>query len=409
MEFYCATCHISFSLTANQKPGYCPFCKSPLDFYKGDTMPVQTSEGSEDTTLFGKSISLIPEHYPSTENIQFTIGPYQVFRSIGKGGMGEVFLAYDTTCGRRIALKRIRSDLNEHIQMHNRFIKEARVTSQLTHPAIIPIYAIHGEDHLTYYTMPFVEGDTLKEIIRMSRKQEKKGEKVLHHVGGSIASLIRIFITVCQAVAYAHSKKVLHRDLKPENIIIGKYGEVLILDWGLAKILTEEDDSDESVEEPINEPPIRSLHRLTHVGKVVGTVSYMAPERAMGQPATFQTDIYSLGVILYQILTLRPPFQRKSLKDFRENMAQEVLKEPMGLAPYRDIPPVLSRITLKCLSTNLDIRYKTVDELIHDLENYIEGRSEMVPNCGIKCRQKGRLGIPRKYFDCRTYGHHPWN
>src|SRR5262249_32874545 len=157
-------------------------------------------------------------------------GSYQVLKVIGKGGMGEVFLAYDTTCGRRIALKRIRSDLMEHVQMHNRFLKEARVTAQLTHPSIIPIYAIHGQQQQeVYYTMPYVEGQTLKQILRKAKQVEKKGQKS-DVAGGSIPALMRIYLSICQAIAYAHSKEVLHRDIKPENIIVGQYGEVLILD-----------------------------------------------------------------------------------------------------------------------------------------------------------------------------------
>ena len=204
--------------------------------------------------------------------------------------MGEVFLAYDTTCGRRIALKRIRSDLVEHTQMHNRFLKEARVTSQLTHPSIIPIYAIHGQDNLVYYTMPFVEGPTLKEILRNTRLQKE----ILDHIGGSILALMRIYLNICQAIAYAHAKGVLHRDIKPENIIIGQYGEVLILDWGLAKLTatTKKRQEQDELELPPEKEP-HPLHQLTHLGEVVGTVNFMAPERAKGNPAIVQSDIYS--------------------------------------------------------------------------------------------------------------------
>ena len=325
-------------------------------------------------------MTFVPGHEPEQENIQFSVGPYQILSSIGKGGMGEVLLAYDPVCGRRIALKRIRTDLMEHRQMHNRFLKEARITSQLTHPAIIPIYAIHEEEKLVYYTMPFVEGQTLKQILKTARKQEKKvGKGEQMPAQASIPSLVRIFLSICQAIAYSHSKNVLHRDIKPENIIVGTYGEVLILDWGLAKMMRNEggvpteEETLVSVEESIESHP---QHQLTHIGKVVGTVAYMAPERALGNPATFQTDIYSLGVILYQILTLRYPFQRGTLTEFRKNVQHEVLYDPIEVAPYRDVPPMLSSITLKCLTVTLEERYKSVQELIHDLENYIEGRSE---------------------------------
>ena len=303
---------------------------------------------------------------PETAGTQ-SIGPYRVIKSIGKGGMGEVLLAYDTICGRKIALKKVREDLLGFKQIHSRFLREAHITSQLTHPAIIPIYSINSDKQHTYYTMPFVEGNTLKHLLLTSRDREKNGDKA-DLLTGSIPYLIRIYLPICQAIAYAHSKSILHRDLKPENIIIGTYGEVLILDWGLAKLIAE----------PTVDPevPLMTQGHSTLVGKVVGTLGYMAPERALGQPANKETDIYSLGVILYQILTLRHPFKRKNLKLFRKNMAKEVLYDPIEAAPHRDIPKVLARIAMKCLSTNPSHRYQSVDSLIHELENYIEGRAE---------------------------------
>lgn len=359
----CPHCKSHFKvLSSKELPSFCISCGHSLNNEES-----QISQGSD------SDVTLVSGHTPQA--IQFSLGPYQVINSIGKGGMGEVFLAYDTMCGRRIALKRIRPDLLTFGQIQNRFLKEARVTCQLTHPAIIPIYSIHKEENLAYYTMPFVEGETLKQILRKTRQQEKKGEK-LDHIGGSIPALIRVFIAICQAVAYAHAKGVLHRDLKPENIIIGKYGEVMILDWGLAKLFHEEEEHNKPPFDEENLKESASLHYLTRLGKVVGTLSYMAPERAMGQSATVQTDIYSLGVILYQILTLRLPFKRRSLKEYRETLAEEIIQDPIEIAPYRDVPKILASIAIKCLSPTPLQRYFSVDELIRELENYIEGRTE---------------------------------
>jgi eukaryotic-like serine/threonine-protein kinase len=329
-------------------------------------------QNQQDITDFTITHTLIKGHAPVDSDVKFSIGPYKIVETIGKGGMGEVYLAFDTICGRKIALKRIRPDLLDFKQINNRFLKEAHVTSQLTHPSIIPIYAIHKDDKEIYYTMPYVKGDTLKQILRKTHKQARKGQK-LDHIGGSIPALIRIFISMCQAVAYAHSKNVLHRDLKPENIIIGEFGEVLILDWGLAKLVQEEEENLEEVPEPKN---MMHLSGITRIGKVVGTVNYMAPERAVGNEASFQTDIYSLGVMLYQILTLNFPFRRESLENFRKIMKHEELIDPIEVAPYRDIPRLLAMVTKKCLEPSPSDRYQYVDELIRDLENYIEGRAE---------------------------------
>ena len=385
----CPNCQKTFSIDSpfSNFARYCPFCQYALHPEKDITVALHATK---DTSSLSPNtiISFLEEHLPQNEEILFSIGPYQVLKSIGKGGMGEVFLAYDTSCGRRLALKKIRPDLMMHKQLYNRFIKEARITSQLTHPAIIPIYAIQSETEETYYTMPYVEGETLKQLLRNARKQEKEGKKI-DHVAESIPALIRIFLSICQAVAYSHSKNILHRDLKPENIIVGQYGQIVILDWGLAKVLKDSIEEQETSEESEtqDEQP-QTLHHLTHVGKVVGTIAYMAPERAMGQPANFQTDIYSLGVILYQMLTLTHPFHRESLKEFRKEMKSEKLIDPSEIAPYRDVPKSLSRVVLKCLAPLPEHRYQAVDNLIHDLENYIEGRSEWFQIAELNINQK---------------------
>lgn len=347
----CPKCHHIFKLVAAEPVRFCPLCGT--DFTMEAPLELPKLEAPAPNELLSNR--------------------YQLLESIGKGGMGEVFLAFDTVCGRKIALKKIRSDLLEHPQIRHRFLKEAHITCQLTHPAIIPIYSIQSVQLSAFYTMPFVEGETLKQILRKTRQQEKKGEKILH-IGGSIPALMRSFITICQAIAYAHAKGVLHRDIKPENIIIGKYGEVLLLDWGLAKFLYAPQAEEDSSFQPIIQLPQNA--EITKLGKVVGTVAYMAPERALGQPATIQTDIYALGVILYQLLTLEMPFKRGTLEEFRKQMGKEEWMDPVLLAPYRDVPKMLSRMAEKCLQRDPAVRYQTVDELIYEIENYLEGRSE---------------------------------
>lgn len=369
--FECSYCRTSFTLA---QPAYlarfCPVCGQVIANTSSESGLHREEDSRVAIEKRDPRIALLPGQQPTQAQIQSYTGPYAILQSIGKGGMGEVLLAYDTKCGRKIALKRIRDDLIDHEPIQRRFLKEAHITSQLTHPAIIPIYEIHEEEKQAYYTMPFVEGETLRQIVRSCRTQQKQGKKI-DHPHGSIPALLRIFLTVCQAVAYAHSKGVLHRDLKPENIIIGRYGEVMILDWGLAKLLREKPIDEEHALEAHEQ-----VHFLTNLGKVVGTIAYMAPERALGQPATYQTDIYSLGVILYQLLTLQLPFKRGTLKEFLHKMSQEVLQDPTEVAPYRDVPPLLAQITIKALSPQLDKRYASVDALIEDLKNYIEGRSE---------------------------------
>ncbi len=300
---------------------------------------------------------------------------YEVLKLLAQGGMGEVFLAKDLTCGRLVALKKIKEELLTNETIAKRFLNEAHLTAKLTHPSIIPIYAIHREGKHLYYTMPYVEGKTLREVLKETKKLESAGKT--HPIGSSIPALIRIFLQVCEAIAYAHSQGILHRDIKPENIILGKFGEVLILDWGL-------------IETHI---PLKALKkgdaRLTKPGKVAGTLAFLAPERARGAQASPSTDLYALGCLLYQLLTLKLPFYRTTLSKFVKAMHHERLHRPQEIAPYRDIPDPLASIALQCLHPSSEKRPKSVAHIIEELKHFIEGRFEWVVTTHLHPLSKG--------------------
>ena len=314
----------------------------------------------------------VDSFFDHNEKLPKKIDQYEIKKSLGVGGMGEVFLAYDPHCERDIALKMIKTKLISHPIIKKRFMKEARYASKLSHPNIIPIYSIHEEQSQIYYTMPYVEGETLREILKNTKLRERKGEAP-HEIGVSIPALSRIFLSICQAVSYSHTKGILHRDLKPENIIVGKFGEVFLLDWGIATDLKNTND-----EEGIDDDLIESEPNLTVPGKVLGTVNYMAPERANKEKASTSTEIYALGVILYQILTLNFPFRRKDIEHFKRIMKFERILPPEEMAPYRDIPKQLSESCMKCLSPDPEHRYNSIEEMIVDLKNYIDGRPEWI-------------------------------
>lgn len=299
-----------------------------------------------------------------------TIGPYEIIKPIAKGGMGEVWLAFDLVCNRNIALKKVRNDIKNHQAIAKRFLKEARLTANLTHPGIITIYTIAEDNHSPYYTMPYVEGKTLRQILKEALKKEHEGTQA-----GAILSLLPTFISICQTVSYAHSKGIIHRDLKPENVLVGKFGEVILLDWGLALSEHELNNKETDLLNAKQKNEEDQFH-FTLPGKIVGTLAFLSPERALGSPATVHSDIYSLGVILYQILTLRLPFHRNNMEQFQKNHDKEKLIDPQEIAPYRDVPPRLSSIVKKCLSYSIQDRYQTVEELIHDVSAFIEGRAE---------------------------------
>ncbi|MBS3904349.1 MAG: protein kinase [Simkania sp.] len=309
------------------------------------------------------------------------IGQYALLRCLGRGGMGEVFLAYDASCKREVALKRIRSDLKNNQTIRTRFLSEALIAAKLSHPSIIPIHTIdQEEDGTPFYTMPYIEGETLRAILHKSRLEEKTGH-IAHPIGSSIPMLVRIFLNACQAIAYCHNRGILHRDLKPENILVGKFGETMIVDWGLAQYI--EDVGAEEFDEQVQED-----ESLTRPGKVVGTLAYIAPERALHQPASILSDLYSLGVILYQILALRVPFQRRDIKSFRRVMHREQLITPLEADPYRDIPRELSEIACKCLAFDKSQRFSSVSLLIANIEQYLEGFPEWMPVASLRIDKK---------------------
>lgn len=316
---------------------------------------------------------------------KLTIGRYLIIKTIGKGGMGEVLLAYDPICKRNVALKKIRPDLQDNPRLKNRFLKEAKIASRLTHPSIIAIYAIHTDENGIYYTMPYVEGVMLKDLLEEAQKNQE-----LQNTKGSIAYLTRVFLSVCEAMAYSHSKNILHRDLKPANIMIGKYGEVLILDWGIANFINDTDDDEE--------PSKTENPKITKPGKIAGTVAFMAPERAFGKNATVLTDIYALGVILYQILTLKTPFQRRNLSNFKKTAQNEKLIDPIERAPDRDIPSELSEICKKCLCYEPEKRYQSVEEIIQDLMNYIQGNPRWILSKELDIADKSDWAINENVF-----------
>lgn len=298
-----------------------------------------------------------------------TIGPYEVVERLGAGGMGEVFLAKDPDCDRTVAIKRIKPDLTQHDLIRKRFLREARITASLCHPSIVPVYSIHQSESELYYVMPHVVGTTLKNILRETLHKEKKGE-IPHPIGVSMHALLNIFLKVCHAIAYCHSKGILHRDLKPENILVGNFGQVVIVDWGLAGSFQE-------IDTPLPFD-LEIAKGLTNPGKVMGTLPYMPPERVEGKPADIHTDIYSLGVILYQLLTLKMPFHRPSIKEYKRVKKFETLIDALEVAPYRDIPHQLSNIAKKCLAKEASNRYSHVEELICDVERYNSGLPDWI-------------------------------
>jgi serine/threonine-protein kinase len=293
---------------------------------------------------------------------------FQLLRLHATGGLGEVWLALDRHLGREVALKLIRHDRSANPIFVSRFLDEARINSRLEHPHIVPVYdlvePIPTPSGKPFYTMRFVRGRTLDEAIALYHaKREKNQARPI-----DLCDLLDALVAVCRATAYAHSKNVLHRDLKGQNVVLGDFGEVFLLDWGLAK------DLDLRTQDPPAEPHLprpENTHSpidLTIEGQILGTPSYIAPEQAAGAPATEKSDIYALGVILYRILTSRPPYLGGTPVEILRRIRGEPPAPPRSVIP--SIPPPLEAICLKAMARNPDHRYPSPLDLADDLNRW---------------------------------------
>ena len=241
-------------------------------------------------------------------------------------------------------MKEIRPDREASVTANKRFAKEAQITSQLEHPNIVPVYELSGgsESSRSFYTMRFVRGDTFRDAIDAYHRHRREGQAT----GLELRELLSSFIAICNAIGYAHSRGVLHRDLKPSNVMVGSFGEVVVLDWGLAKMIDQPDDDDD--EHLLDSGPISVTDDVgvdaTMQGAVLGTLPYMAPEQAAGRidKIDTRTDIYGLGAILFAILTGDHPHRGTSTREVRSQILNE--PTPRVLAENSKIHPVLDAI-----------------------------------------------------------------
>ncbi len=289
---------------------------------------------------------------------------YRFSYRLGEGGMGVVHLASDRNLGRQVAVKTIHPERCDRSVL-GRFVAEARITAQLEHPGIVPVHDLFiSEDGDVFYTMKRVQGQNLGDVLDALRSGDPAAI-VRHHLN----HLLGLFRSACQAVAYAHTRRVVHRDLKPDNIMVGDFGEVLVMDWGVARML---DDAPEELRKVV----LDGASVLQTVdGAIVGSPAYMAPECIGGDPKALGpgADVYSLGVLLYELLTLQRPHQATTVPRLLYLVATESVMPPSRRAPGREVPPEIEAICLRALSRSPLDRYGDAGELVRDLEGYLEG------------------------------------
>ncbi len=351
----------------------CAACQSRLDRLTSGPSPLSAGVleflGPEPGEAMGNESA--PASPPTTAGPRFTpLGLH------AEGGLGRVHRARDEQLRRTVALKEIRPERADDDRVRRRFLNEAEITGQLEHPGIVPIYALELDAaSRPVYAMRFIHGRPLTDAIQAHHRRP---------TALGLRELLQRYISVCQTVAYAHAHNVIHRDLKPDNILLGEYGETLVVDWGLAKRLgpdgdafvvgpaeptSDADDPTAGLSETILTPsPTEGpdgAGPLTVAGTVMGTPAYMAPEQARGEPLTPAADVYSLGAVLFSILTGKVPYRGTS--------AMEILRKVAAGEPptAAGAPRALNAIYFKAMARDPESRYTTAAELAEDVGRWL--------------------------------------
>lgn len=376
----CANCGRIFTDDSAQEIG-CP-CSPGKTVLLHDGPLQETTVAERTTQLLSAATTARPASgvFRSSIDAEATLQPasekYEYLQKLGAGGMGEVVRAWDRDLRRFVAIKRLLSgpDSDETIL---RFVKEAQITGQLEHPNIVPVHDLGTDSNgRVYFSLKLIEGESLKNIIEKRKTAQEVVPGLKYRDVYTPLKMIEIFISICQAVAYAHSKGVIHRDLKPDNVMLGRYGEVLVVDWGIAKVLSGEISPEDQKTLPLTAleslPPEESME-----GDIAGTPAYMSPEQAEGRVSAIgvRSDVYSLGAVLYHLISGRPPYEGSSSLDVLQKVRRDPPKPLVrGTFGFQPVARELKAICAKAMSREPESRYATANALSDDLQAYLENR-----------------------------------
>lgn len=293
---------------------------------------------------------------------------YRDFKPLTQGGEAILRTCLDENLGRVVVMKTLQPQFQNLDTYQKRFLREARVTAQIPHPATIPVYELSRDaDGNPYFTMKKLGGRDLMDIL----DQISAGHAPTIEQFG-LDQLINVLIHVGQCLAFSHAKGVVHRDMKPANIMIGDYGEVMVLDWGLAKVWNMEDDAE--VDKLIRSGQQRIAGRLTGKGDIQGTPFYMSPEQARETgDVDERTDIYNMGIILFEILTGDSYMSGRNFKEIQRKILEDPIREPRAVAPRRNISRELNAICIKALQKEPKDRYQSMSQMVDDLRAALLG------------------------------------